>query len=205
MKRGRLISFEGIDGCGKSTQAKLLHERFLSEGVPTLLTKEPGGARLGEALRKILLGDKNLNMAIETEVYLYAADRAEHVREVILPALAAGKTVVTDRFLDSSLAYQGALGFDVEKNLAINAPALAGVLPDLTVLLKISPEDAAKRNRNERKLPDRIEARAPAYHEKVAEIYAALSERFSERYFTVDASLPAEELHEKIAERCKAL
>jgi dTMP kinase len=203
MKRGRLISFEGIDGSGKSTQAKLLYEHFLREGVPTLLTKEPVGARLGEIMREILLADRSLNMAIETEVYLYAADRAEHVREVILPALAAGKTIVTDRFLDSSLAYQGALGVDVEKNLAINATALAGVLPDLTVLLKIPPK-AAKR-RNERGAADRIEARTPAYHEKVAEIYDALAERFSKRYFTLDASLPAEELHGKIAERCKAL
>lgn len=202
----KFITFEGIDGCGKSTQANLLYEYFASEGTPALLTKEPGGGErgsIGEKLREILLSKDSDGIALETEVYLYAADRAEHVREVIRPALAAGKVVISDRFLDSSLAYQGASGFDIEQNLAINAPALSGLMPDLTILLRTSP--AAIKSRNEGKQEDRIEARDSAYHEKVAEFYDALAERFAGRFAPFDAALPAQELHKMIVERCKAL
>ena len=143
--KGIFISFEGADASGKSTQIRLLREWLESKGIEPLVTREPGGTAIGEKIRAILLDRENGEMLPLTEALLYAASRAQHVGQVIRPALKEGRVVITDRFVDSSIAYQGygrGLGEVAE---IINTPAVDGVLPDLTILLVVDPEDMRRR------------------------------------------------------------
>ncbi len=184
---GYFISFEGNDGCGKSTQARLLAQRLVRNGHSVLLTREPGGTAVGEQVREILLSNANTGMEDVTEALLYAAARAQHVREVIRPALEAGKLVISDRFVDSSLAYQGAgrmLG--VKEVGQINAPAIDGLVPDATVFLALDQEAAAFRQRKRAK--DRLELEDEAFHQRVAEAYEEMIEAQPERFLVVSAS-----------------
>lgn len=188
------ISFEGLDGCGKTTQAGMLAERLRAAGSEVVLTREPGGTALGEEIRALLLhgGD----VAPWAEAALYAASRAQHVEEVIRPALARGATVVCDRYLDSSVAYQGAgRGLGLERVLDLNLTAVSGLLPDVTVLIEIEPEAAAARVGDER---DRIEREDDGFRERVGDGYRLLSERFPDRYVVVDGSRTVAELAEEI-------
>ncbi|HET7367445.1 MAG TPA: dTMP kinase [Gaiella sp.] len=193
------VSFEGLDGCGKTTQARLLAEALTAEGVDVLLTREPGGTPLGEQVRELVLhGD---HVAPWAEVALYAASRAQHVAEVIRPALERGATVVCDRYLDTSVAYQGAgRGLGVDFVLDLNLRVVDGLLPDVTVLVEIDPDTALARVGEKR---DRIERADAAFWPLVVEAYRDLAARFPERYVVVDGRLPIDELAEEIRDRVR--
>ena len=193
------VSFEGLDGCGKTTQARLLAEGLAADGVDVVLPREPGGTPLGEQVRELVLhGD---HVAPWAEVALYAASRAQHVVDVIRPALARGATVVCDRYLDTSVAYQGAgRGLGVDVVLELNLRVVEGLLPDLTVLVEIDVETALSRVGDKR---DRIEQADAAFWPLVADAYRDLAERFPERYVVVDGRLPVDELASEIRDHVR--
>ncbi len=195
--RGPLITLEGCDGCGKTTQAELLCARLCSLGLPVgvaqapgAVVREPGGTSLGEQLRELVLNGPV--GSFWAEALLYAAARAELVEHVLLPELKAGRVLVLDRFIDSSLAYQGhARGLGFRQVLAVNEPGLRGLFPDLTLVLDLDPEVALARRRGE---PDRIESEGLAFQRLVAEGFREVARRFPERVRSVDASGSVEEV-----------
>jgi dTMP kinase len=172
--RGLFITFEGADGCGKSTQLRFLAEYLEEQGVSVVCTREPGGCPVSEKIRGIVLGVGN-EMDAVTEAMLYAASRAAHVRQVIRPALDAGQVVLCDRFIHSSLAYQGyGRELGVELVSQINAPAVDGCMPDATVFINIPPERAFERM-NEHKVYDRLESEDIAFHRRAYDGFTELS------------------------------
>jgi dTMP kinase len=188
------VTFEGIDGSGKTTQARLLAERLEREGVDVVLTREPGGTPLGEAVRDLVLHGEHV--APWAEVALYAAARAQHVDQVIRPALERGATVVCDRYVDSSAAYQGgARRLGVDTVLELNLTVVGGLMPDRTVLVEISPETAAARVGG---TGDRIERDGVALWARAAEAYRDLAARDRRRYVVVDGTRPVDELAEEM-------
>jgi dTMP kinase len=188
------ISFEGLDGCGKTTQAALLAETAAAGGREVVSVREPGGTAPGERIRSLLL-DPGLRIDPWAEALLYAAARAQLVADVIRPALARGATVIADRFVDSSLAYQGcARGLGVDQVLEVNRVATSGLLPDRTVLLVLGTAEAAGR----RGEPDRIEAEGSSFHRRVAEGFDAAARRFPDRIAVVDASGTPEQFAERV-------
>ena len=193
------VSFEGLDGCGKTTQARLLAAALEETGVEVVLTREPGGTPLGEQIRDLVLhGD---HVAPWAEAALYAAARAQHVEELIRPALARGATVVCDRYVDSSVAYQGAgreLG--VEEVLALNLTADGGLLPDLTFLVEIDIDAALARIGDK---GDRIERAEAEFWPRVAEAYRALAARFPEWYFVIDGRRGIAEVSQEIRDHVR--
>lgn len=196
--RGFFISLEGNDGCGKSTQADLLHESLARFGFDTVKTREPGGSYVAEKIREILLDRANTGMHDMTEAMLYAAARAQHVRDVIRPALQRGKLVLSDRYVDSSVAYQGAgRGLGMELVARINEPAVDGCLPDLTVLLDIDAQDALRR-RERASRTDRIEMLEDSFHLRVAKAYRELLHRYADRIRPVDATGTPDEVAERV-------
>lgn len=195
------VTFEGVDGSGKSTQAALLAEALRAEGRDVVATREPGGTLLGERVRGLLLGDATVGAAAEAA--LFAAARAQLVEDVIRPALARGADVVCDRFVDSSLAYQGiARGLGLEAVLELNRLALGGLLPDRTFLLAISAAEAARRSTGS---PDRIEREGLPFLQDVERAYRELAEAFPERIVTLDAALPSSELARRVREELQAV
>jgi dTMP kinase len=197
------VTFEGSDGSGKSTQAELFRAALVAEGREVVLTREPGGTALGERIRELLLDESELGggaMSPWAEAALFAASRAQHVDQVILPALERGADVVCDRYLDSSLAYQGiARGLGVEEVLALNLRATHGLLPDATVLLLVDPEIAAARHGG----TDRLEREGGGFHDRVDAAYRELAARFPERILTVDGDRPPDELALEIRDRLR--
>lgn len=193
------VTFEGVDGSGKTTQAHLLAERLRSEGREVVETREPGGTRLGEEVRELLLG--GAAVAPWAEAALFAAARAQLVEEVIRPALERGADVVCDRYIDSSLAYQGiARGLGLERVLELNLAATGGLLPDRTFLLLLPPEGAAGRRQE---LPDRIEREGDGFAARVDRAYRELAASFADRIVAVDATREPAELAEEIRERLR--
>lgn len=201
MSKGLFITFEGIDGCGKSTQLGLLKEEFVKEGVEFIEVREPGGTAVGEKIRTILLDKKNDSMTRMAELLLFEAARAQITEEVIVPALERGVTVICDRFYDSTSAYQGyanKMGRDLTDFL--NLKATNDTSPDITFLLDIDPRTAYER-RSGRGEEDRIELLGLSYQEKVREGYLELA-KSEERIMVIDASAAPDvifkEIHDKI-------
>jgi dTMP kinase len=191
-----LVTFEGVDGSGKSTQTELLQEWLQKEGRDVVTTREPGGTPLGERVRELLLDGEAI--APWTEAALFAAARAELVDRVIGPALAEGSVVVCDRYLDSSLAYQGiARGLGVERVLAFNVEAIRGILPDLTFLLVVDVDEARRRSASAR---DRIEREGVAFLSLVDNGYRQLAGLFPQRIVTIDAGRPVHDIAKEIRE-----
>ena len=200
---GLFISFEGVDGCGKSTQVEQLVAWLRQHGVEPLTVREPGGTVLGERLRDVLLDPATGDIATAAEALLYAASRAELVASVIAPALAAGRVVVADRFVDSSLAYQGAgRGLGMDRVLAANELARAGTLPHLTLLLAVGHDVARGRREAEAAgaAGDRIEVAGDEFFSRVACAYEELAERWPERYVRIDASPGPPDVHTAVLE-----
>lgn len=197
MIRGKLVTFEGGDGAGKSTQLKLLRDYFDKIKKEVVFTREPGGTAVSEKIRKILKSKEN-SMCAECETLLYAAARAELINEVILPALKEGKTIICDRFIDSSLAYQGrARGLGEEAVLKANELALKGILPDLTFFLDITP-DASFSRKGGAEEDDRLENEEKAFHEKIYSCYIDLAKKNPDRIYKLDATDDPEKIHEEI-------
>lgn len=191
--RGVLITFEGVEGSGKSTQAERLAKRLAALGVPCLVSREPGGTEIGEAIRSILLDPNYKEMHGLTELFLYLASRNQLVREKVLPALAEGKVVILDRFADSSLAYQGAGRGLGEKPVArLNKLATADTKPSLTVLVDVPVE--VGQERKQAGVLDRLEREQVQFHERVREGYLRVARRAPGRFKVVDGTLAADEL-----------
>jgi dTMP kinase len=194
------VNFEGLDGSGKSTQAELLTQSLLHDGRDVVMTREPGGTPLGEQVRAILLDGHD--MSPWAEAALFAAARAELVERVIAPALRSGRDVVCDRYIDSSLAYQGiARALGVERVLELNLNATRGLLPDRTILVLVDPQTALNRTTSY----DRIERESADFHRAVDSAYRALAEMFPNRITTVDGTRAPAELAEEVRGRLRDL
>lgn len=199
--RGCFVSFEGGDGAGKTTQRDLLGQWLRGLGHDVVLTREPGGTALGQVLRDALLHGDDVDP--RTEALLYATDRAHHVHHLVRPALDRGAVVVTDRYLDSSVAYQGAArALGAQEVRALSLWATDGLLPDLTVLLDLEPAVAAARWTGK---PDRIEREPTAFHARVREHFLELAAAEPGRYLVVDATLAPEEIQERVRGRLAPL
>ena len=188
------ITFEGLDGSGKSTQAELLRSRLDADGLEVISTREPGGTELGEKIRDLVLHGGDVTPW--AEALLYAAARAQHVEVVIRPALERGASVICDRYLDSSVAYQGVgreLGLD--RVLDLNLAAVGGLLPDRTFLLALDVAEIGSRLDREH---DRLERESEAFHARAAAGYRELAARFPERIVVLDAKRPADDLAEEV-------
>lgn len=201
MPRGKFITFEGIDGCGKSTQARLLLESLRARGIPCELYREPGGTPLGEAVRALLLGKSaegpgHVEFGRTTELLLFSAARAEIVRQVIRPALEAGTTIILDRFIDSTIAYQGyARRIDLSTVASLNRVSTDGLMPDVTFLLDVSPETGYARIGGNH---DRMEAEGLEFMRKVREGYLETQRRDPERIMLLDGNRSVAELSHEI-------
>ncbi|MTI65961.1 MAG: dTMP kinase [Firmicutes bacterium] len=196
--KGLFITIEGPDGAGKSTQIKLL-EKYLNElGYRIVITREPGGTKISEDIRDIILDNENVEMSYETEALLYAASRAQHVHERILPALKEGKIVICDRFIHSSLVYQGvARGLGIKEVRDINEFAIKGVKPDVTLFFDIPPEKALKRKIASDKA-DRLENEDISFHKKVYKAYLELKKLYPTEIEMIDATKSIEEISKEI-------
>src|SRR3989339_1859902 len=189
------ITFEGCEGAGKSTQIKLLHEYLLTLGHEVFVTKEPGGSLLGEKLRAIIFENEP---EVLSEMFMFAADRVEHVERVLKPALSAGKIVLCDRYIDSTLAYQlGGRGLPEDLVRYINWVSSRGLIPDLTILLDIPAKKGLERAKK-RGAVNRFENEILAFHERVREKYEELEENDQKRIKKINAQMPIEEVAEKI-------
>ena len=193
------MTFEGVDGSGKSTQAELLRDGLAADGREVVLTREPGGTDVGERVRELVLNGPD--MTPWAEAALFAAARAELVATVIRPALDRGADVIADRYVDSSLAYQGiARGVGVDHVLELNLHVVQHLMPDVTVLLLLDPSEAGRRVAE----PDRLESEGADFHRRVDAAYRELAERFPERIVAFDGGRPAVELSEVIRERLRS-
>lgn len=203
--KGYFITVEGLDGSGKTTQLNNIASYFEQNGREVILTREPGGTKLGEKIRKILLDVDNTGMNSVAELMLYAAARAQIVSELIIPSVKQGKIVICDRFVDSSIAYQGygrKLGSDIVKG--INAYALQDCKPDITFFFDISPLEIAKRKTMKEKL-DRLESEKIDFHNRVYEGYLALAEADRERISVIDARKSIEKIFEEVKKHLNVL
>lgn len=199
MSRGFFITFEGGDGSGKSTQIGILRDRLTEAGYDVILTREPGGTQISEKIRELILDPDNSEMDDMTEAMLYAAARAQLVRQLIKPALEEGKVVICDRFVDSSIAYQ-AFGRGLGDAVGvINTYAVDDCMPDLTILLRLDPERGSDRIAG--RAHDRIEQASDEFHRKVYEGYLKLEEMYPDRILGIDASGTIEEIAEEISRR----
>lgn len=194
MKNSLFITFEGPDGSGKTTVSKEVVSRLQNAGYDVMYTREPGGSVIAEKIRNVILDPDNTEMDARTEALLYAAARRQHLAEIVLPALSRGTTVISDRFVDSSLAYQGCgrqIGIDEVYNL--NLFATGGRMPDKTLFLNVSPEEGLRRIGN-RSFLDRLDQESIEFHHRVAEGYQQVIEKYHDRITVVDAERPLEEV-----------
>ncbi|MEL0200420.1 MAG: dTMP kinase [Aquiluna sp.] len=197
------ITFEGIDGVGKSTQLDMLEKHFVESGREVVRTLEPGGTELGQEIRHLLLHRKG-DVAPRSEALLYAADRAHHVETKIKPALASGKVVLSDRYFDSSVAYQGAAReLDVNEVREISLWAIDRLLPDLTVMLDLDAAAAIERRGNKGTEPDRLEREQVEFFERAREEYLRMAKE--PRFLVIDATLSPQEIHAQVLQRVAKL
>jgi dTMP kinase len=204
MRRGKLITFEGIDGCGKTTQMRLLGQHLTERGVTVVSTREPGGTELGRKVRSALLDGGAGSVEPLAELLLYAADRAQHVRRVILPALAEGKVVLSDRFYDATTVYQGyARGFDLKLVNQLNELATGGLKPDLTLLFDLDVETGLKRTMRRADgtgsgadRPDRLDQEPVEFHERVRKAYLEIAASEPQRFRVIPSAGPVEKTFE---------
>jgi len=199
LAEGFFITFEGIEGSGKSTQIQLLKEYLEEKGLDVLLTREPGGTKIGRKIRRLLLDPENENMDYKTEILLYAADRAQHVKEMIKPALAEGKVVISDRFIDSNLAYQAVgRGLDYDRVYQINSWVIDSCWPDLTFILDIDIKEGLKRARalSEDQIGDRLEREVDSFHQRVRKAYLEMADQ--QRFALINAGRGKDEVQKEI-------
>jgi dTMP kinase len=196
MRRGGLfISFEGIEGTGKSTQARMLGDYLKGRGMDVVLTEEPGGTKIGRKIREVLLSIEHKEMDSMAELLLYNASRSQHIREVIMPSLNKGMVVITDRFTDSTFAYQGyGRGIDLNLIMELDRISTGGLVPGLTILLDIDVETGLKRNRGANKM-DRLELEDVEFHKRVRNGYMRLRDKEPGRIRLIDAGGSVEEVH----------
>lgn len=200
MKNGLFITFEGPDGSGKTSVANYVVKALILRGYDVIHTREPGGIEIAEQIRHVVLDPENTAMDVRTEALLYAASRRQHLVERVLPALSENKIVICDRFIDSSLAYQGyarKIGFD--EVLAINEFAIQGHYPDLTIYLDIDADEGLKRIQH-RSFLDRLDQEALSFHEEVVKGYRLVNEMFKQRIHKIDASKNLELVQESALE-----
>ena len=198
--KGAFISFEGIDGCGKSTQVKLLLEKLDKEDIACSLVREPGGTQVSEEIRSVLLKTRTENMSSRAEALLMTASRAQLTKEKIKPALEDGICIIADRYKDSTLAYQGGgRGINIEYLIELNNFATYDLDPDLTILIDISSVEA--KNRSVVSDPDRIESVGLEFQEEVRNLYLELADRFPERFLKIDGNESIEVIHGRIWEK----
>ena len=212
MKKGRLISFEGLDGAGKSTQMNMLERWLEALHVPFIHTLEPGGTPLGIEIRQLLLNRPELAIEALAEAFLFQADRAQHFATLVIPALQEGKLVLTDRCFDASIAYQGyGRGVDISLIEHLSLLATRGYKPDLTILLDLDPSQVHRRTdttqdqSGTREGRTRFDAEAEVFHQRVQDGFHALARTHPERIRVIDASRMPEEIHEEIIELVQAL
>jgi dTMP kinase len=197
--KGMFISFEGPDGSGKSTHIRLLSQKLIELGYRVRVTREPGGCPIAEKIRELLLDKENAEMVPVAEALLYAAARAQHVSEIIRPALALGEIVITDRYIDSNVAYQGfARGIGADIVEAVNAPATGGLMPDVTFFMSVNTGEAARRISDRER--DRLEMAGMSFHDKVYAAFKTIAEENAARVVTIDATKPKPEVHGAIVE-----
>ena len=192
------ITFEGPDGSGKSTVSKIVKDRLEKEGYKVILTREPGGSKIAEEIRNIILDKENVALDSKTEALLYAASRRQHLIETILPALKNGTIVLCDRFIDSSLAYQGGgRNLGVDNILNLNLFATENLFPDYTLYFDLDPNIGLDRlSHDKKRIADRLDLESEKFHEKVNSTFKELSKRFSNRYIIIDAEKPLDEVIE---------
>lgn len=196
--KGLFITIEGSDGAGKSTQIELLKKYFKRQDKDIVITREPGGTEISEKIRDIILDNNNTAMADTTEALLYAASRAQHVHQKIIPALKEDKVVICDRFVHSSLVYQGiGRGLGIEEVRAVNDFGIEGIRPDITLFFDISPEVALKRKTKDNK-GDRLENEKIDFHQRVYNGYKKLIDKYPEEFNVIDATKSINEMHKDI-------
>ena len=200
MKRGKFIAFEGGEGAGKSTQARMLAAALEARGIACTVTREPGGTAGAEAIRALLLGTEGDGWNPRAEALLFAAARSDHVERLILPALEGGRWVICDRFVDSSRAYQGGAGGLSDADvLTLHRVGSQGLLPDLTFLVEVSPETAQQRTRaRDGDIADRIGGRDAAYHAGVAAAFARFAADEPARFARIDGNADAHSVHAQV-------
>jgi len=201
MGKGMFITFEGGDGAGKSTVINKVYEELVKKNLSCMITREPGGIDIAEQIREVILNVKNTKMDARTEALLYAAARRQHLAEKVIPALEEGKIVLCDRFLHSSLAYQGyARGLGIEEVYEINKFAIDSYMPDLVILFDIEPKLGLERiNKNKGREINRLDKENMDFHDKVREGYSILMEKYNHNIVKVDASGAVDEVYLEVS------
>lgn len=189
MDNKKIISIEGGDGSGKSTIIKMIEKYFIENNIDYMITREPGGVKIAEDIRNIILSTKNIEMDIRTEALLYAASRRQHLSQKVIPQLSSGKVIIFDRYVDSSVVYQGYVrGIGMEEVYNLNLFATEGFLPKLTIILDVDPEIGLQRIHDNNREKDRLDLEGLEFHKKVREGYLKLAKMNKDRIVMVDAN-----------------
>ena len=206
MKKGKFITFEGPDGSGKTTVSKAVCERLVQLGYPVRYSREPGGSKIAEQIRDIILDPKNTDMDPKCEALLYAASRRQHLTDIVIPALESGTHVICDRFVDSSAAYQGyARGIGADEVLAMNAFAIGDLMPEKTIFLDIPAETGIERIQKNHRAADRLDSEGMEFHRRVYEGYREVMKKAGERMIVIDASRDPETVIREAFEAVKEI
>lgn len=204
LAKSRFITLEGCEGVGKSTQLKMLKEYLEKTGQPAVFTREPGGTPVAEAIRNILL-DKSMEISPSVEAYLFATARVDHIDRVILPAKERGELIICDRYIDSSLAYQGvAREIGIDNVLALNSYAVEKCMPDKTIFIDMDPNNSWRKQNGKKILDDRMELESESFHGKCYEGYKELAKRYPDRIAAIEPNLDRKTTHESILDVLRA-